>query len=92
MSPTNDMRWAITNHVCRVCFGRVLATATSGTPLVTYRCSYCGTERQGETESVICSCGLKLRTGSDMGIRCAVNDNKTPDCIGEVIAMQVNPL
>jgi len=91
MTDFTDMHWAIMPHVCRVCMGRVLAhKSIDGTK--TFRCSNCGLERNGETEIVICSCGLKLRTGRDMGFRCLVNDKKTPECESEIVATQVNPL
>jgi hypothetical protein len=71
--------------------GRVLGhKSIDGTK--TFRCSNCGIERKGETESVICSCGLTLQTKRDMGVRCVVNEKKTSECDSEIIAAQVNPL
>jgi len=85
------MNWAITPHVCRVCMGRVLAQESmDGTK--TFRCADCGVERTGEDETVICTCGLKLKTKIDAGFRCITNEMKTPDCMGEIIALQVNPI
>lgn len=86
-----DSHWGITSHVCRVCFGRILFRTTPGGQRV-YRCSNCGVEREGDDEQVICTCGLKLKTKVDAGIRCVPNDRKTTECLNEIIAAQVNPL
>lgn len=81
--------WAITDHVCRVCFGRVLARETFDHRRI-YRCSNCGVEREGKSELAICCCGIKLKTGVDAGIRCAINPQPTPELPSEVIAEQVS--
>lgn len=85
-----QFQWSLTNHVCRACFGRVLAReAVDGRVL--YRCSNCGVEREGASEAAICSCGIKLRTGRDAGIRCRVNEAQSPEWPNEVVAEQIQP-
>lgn len=56
------MTWEIADHLCRSCLGRVLVRKNAdGTS--TSRCSNCGTESDGDAES-ICCCGVRL------GARC----------------------
>lgn len=79
--------WAITDHVCRVCFSRVLMRETFDRRRI-YRCSGCGVEKEGRSEAVICSCGIKLKTGLDAGIRCELNPDRSPEWPAEVTAAQ----
>lgn len=85
-----DYVWAITDHVCRVCFSRVLVRETFDRRRI-YRCSNCGIEAEGKTEAAVCCCGVKLKTGVDAGIRCIKNDAKSPEWPSEVVAMQAGP-
>jgi len=82
--------WAITDHCCRVCFGRVLVRETFERKRV-YRCACCGIEAEGRTEAAICSCGIKLKTGVDAGIRCGISHDRTPEFPAEITACQVAP-
>jgi hypothetical protein len=82
--------WAITDHCCRVCFGRVLVRETFDRKRV-YRCACCGIEAEGRTEAAICSCGIKLKTGVDAGIRCGVNHDKSPEWPAQITAVQIHP-
>lgn len=52
-----DECWAISDHLCRHCLGRVL-TRTTATGTVS-RCSNCGAEEHGGHES-LCCCGVRL--------------------------------
>lgn len=90
MTTDSDHNWGITAHVCRICLGRVLARVTFDGRTI-FRCSNCGVEREGADETVICTCGLKLKTKIDAGIRCTPNDQKSPECVSEIIATQVQP-
>lgn len=83
-----SFEWKLTRHVCRACFGRVLVRETFDRRRV-YRCSNCGAEREGHDYRVICTCGLKLRTGIDAGVRCQVNEDRSPEWPGEIVAQQV---
>lgn len=85
-----DYMWRMTDHICRACFGRVLMREGFDGQTV-YRCSNCGVERDGVDERVICCCGLKLRTTVDAGIRCRVNENRSPEFPSEIVAVQVDP-
>lgn len=82
--------WVIEDHVCRVCFGRVLMRETFDMRRI-YRCSNCGTEAEGKTPAAICSCGIKLKTGVDAGIRCHVQADPSPEFPSQVVATQLNP-
>ena len=87
----NDDRpfWQLAAHCCRSCFGRVLlADSTAGQRI--YRCAQCGAQAHGEGASVICCCGIRLKTGADAGVRCVVNDKPSPECPLEVVAEQVS--
>ena len=82
-----EFHWAITDHVCRVCFSRVLVRETFDRRRI-YRCSGCGIEKEGRSEAAICACGIKLKTGVDAGIRCELNINRSPEWPAEVAAAQ----
>ena len=69
--------WRLTDHVCRVCFGRVLERWEQRVHIV--RCANCGTEQQAVPVSTLCCCGLKTRSGHDAGLRCQRNENPTPE-------------
>lgn len=79
--------WTITDHICRCCFGRVLMREAFDRRR-TYRCSNCGIQADGKSEATICTCGMTLKTGVDAGIRCQVNDNKSPEWPSEITAVQ----
>ena len=87
MAARNDYHWAITDHVCRVCFSRVLVRETFDRRRI-YRCSGCGIEKEGRSEAAICACGIKLKTGLDAGIRCEPNPDRSPEWPAEVTATQ----
>lgn len=79
--------WTITDHVCRVCFSRVLVREAFDRRK-TYRCSGCGIEQVGTSTAAICCCGIKLKTGVDAGIRCEKNPAKSPEFPCEITASQ----
>ena len=82
-----EFTWAITDHICRACFSRVLVRETFDRRRI-YRCAGCGIEKEGRSEAAICSCGIKLKTGVDAGIRCELNTNRSPEWPAEVTAAQ----
>lgn len=86
-----DFEWKLSAHVCRACFGRILVRETFDRRKV-FRCSNCGAQREGHDSRVICCCGLKVRKGADMGVRCQVNEDRTPEWPGEIVAMQAQPM
>jgi len=75
--------WKITDHVCRICFGRVLARGTQA------RCADCGTEVEGGHRH-LCWCGAKLRDGKDARLRCKRNTEITPELPMEVIVVCID--
>lgn len=77
--------WALTEHCCRVCFSRVLVRETFDRRKI-YRCAGCGVEKEGRSPAAICSCGIKLKTGVDAGIRCQINQAPTPEFPAEITA------
>jgi len=41
----------------------------------------------GNAEAVICCCDVKMEGTKDMGIRCQVNDARSPESNTEIVAM-----
>lgn len=80
--------WVITDHICRVCFSRVLMREAFDRRK-TYRCAGCEVEAQGTSEAAVCCCGIKLKTGVDAGIRCQREASPTPEFPARVTAVQV---
>jgi hypothetical protein len=76
------MTWELTDHVCRICLGRVLRRYDDERGWVN-RCADCGEERLGAISS-LCVCGATLRTGKSAGLRC-VRHHPTPECPSEII-------
>lgn len=80
--------WVITDHVCRICFSRILMQEADDKSK-TYHCSGCGVEAKGRAPSVLCCCGIKLKTGVDAGTRCDKNPARSPEFPCEITAIQV---
>lgn len=79
--------WELTDHVCRVCLGRVLRRKVPGGWV--NRCADCGAEMAGKVEN-LCACGAKLKTGKNAGFRCRANpDGSTPESPAEIVVMFV---
>lgn len=76
------MAWELVDHVCRICFGRLLERDG------VVKCSNCGAELRGHVRD-LCCCGLKLKTGKNAGIKCVRNKNISPEFPGEIVAEQV---
>jgi hypothetical protein len=81
----DDALWQKTDHVCRVCFGRVYRRPDLNGGTVV-QCSNCGIEAVG-THKAICCCGLKR--GPYEKVRCIKQDQPTPEFPAEVIAAEV---
>lgn len=82
--------WAMTDHVCRSCFGRVLEAAEAAPDGHRYRCSNCGLEATGRRPAALCTCGTKLKNGrGDAGVRCERNPEPTPEFPSEIVSSQV---
>lgn len=86
-----EFSWRLTQHACRVCFGRILMRETFDRRRV-YRCSCCDIEAEGHSEKALCCCGLKLKTGIDAGVRCAPATNRSPEFPAAITATQISVL
>ena len=73
--------WRLTDHVCRVCFGRVLERwdDTPDGKIQVVRCANCATELWHQPVTHLCCCGLKTSRGKDAGLRCRRNERPTPE-------------
>lgn len=85
---TPELTYTITPHICRACFGRILKRATFG-DISVHKCSNCGIEVINNDVRGLCCCGIKYRTGKDSGIRCQMNEQRTPEFPSEIIAAEV---
>lgn len=85
----SEFVWALTDHCCRACFSRILVRETFDARKI-YRCAGCGIEKEGHRPTVICSCGIKLKTGVDAGIRCERNAARSPEFPAEITAAQAD--
>ena len=76
--------WALTDHACAKCLGRVLRrVGPDGRPVV--RCADCGTEAAGEAPAV-CACGI--RRGKYAGLRCIRQEAPAPGMLAEVVVAE----
>jgi len=82
------MQWMLTDHCCRICFGRILTRTTFENRKV-YKCSNCDAEVQAESVTGICCCGMKIMKQKDAGIRCVLNTDRKPENQSMVVAAQV---
>lgn len=76
--------WAtykITDHVCRICFGRVLVAETES------RCADCGAS--GKNVKDVCACGTLLHTDKNAGLRCIKNPAVSIECPTEIVVSYV---
>lgn len=84
MSEADDYmhhKWALVDHVCAACYGRVLARPIGGERYV-FRCSNCGVEREGQDVAIVCACSLP-------GVECQPNTDITPEWPGLYVAVKV---
>lgn len=71
-----SLLWAVSDHACRFCFGRVLERAHHN-GLAMVRCSECGKHALGGVEE-ICSCGADCGALGH-ALECAKNPNICPE-------------
>lgn len=88
MAKRRSHSWAIEDHVCRICFSRILSMPAEGRGRI-YRCAGCGEQATSANPSSICACGIKLKNGRDLGVRCVINDAPSPEAPVQVVARQV---
>ncbi|WP_090540917.1 hypothetical protein [Nitrosomonas sp. Nm132] len=55
-----------------------------------FRCADCGQIAVSDDHRDICCCGLKLKDGTDLGIRCVYSDNPNEPYQTEIIAKQID--
>lgn len=89
--------WAIQDHICRKCFGRIIS-APEGTQ-TRFKCTNCGYEVVADDVSAMCCCGIKYKRGGrkgskdvapvNAGIRCIRNPNPTTEFCCEIVASEV---
>lgn len=92
-------QWALEDHLCRHCFGRLVSQPIPGGDLRLYRCSNCGAEAQHTHADALCCCGIKIkkagRNGTklgslvDAGVRCIPNPERSPAFPGEIVASEI---
>lgn len=88
--------WAIEDHICRSCFGRILSQPGEDGDS-SYRCSHCGAVAYGRSAAVLCCCGIvgksrargKSAAPVNLGIRCVPNPDPTPEFPGEIVATEL---
>ena len=73
--------WKIVDHVCRVCFGRLLVSETQT------RCADCGAV--GDKILDVCACGAMLMTKVNAGLRCVTNPSVSIECPSEIVVSYV---
>jgi hypothetical protein len=70
---SQPVTWKITDHVCRICHGRLLSRHDKTGHQYVF-CPHCGASTSGNHKS-LCACGAKTRASKDRGHRCVVNPN-----------------
>ena len=85
----NTPHWRITDHVCRLCLGRIL-TRTLDDGAEESRCAECGSHAPGDHRS-LCACGARLRNDTDARLRCVPNPERRPEVSAEIIVAYANP-
>jgi hypothetical protein len=90
-----DDQYKITDHACRVCFGRVLMRVSIVEPACddeaecpVHRCSNCGFQVEGPVE-MLCACGLRLGS-RDAKLRCFRQESPTPEFPSEVAVAELS--
>ena len=82
-------QWILIDHLCRVCWGRVL-TRTDDNGQRWYKCSNCEETIAGAAPKCLCACGMTIgRKARDMGIRCVRNPRVSPEVPGAVVAVEM---
>lgn len=79
-------KWEVTQHVCGVCFGRLLVRDSTTDETTIIRCADCGIEMEGDVKG-LCSCGSRLNTGRDAGFRCEKNPDHLPGVTQQIVAV-----
>jgi hypothetical protein len=60
-------------------------------PARIFRCADCGLRTVSDDHKDICCCGLKLKDGTDLGVRCTYSRTiENAICQTEIVAKQIN--
>jgi hypothetical protein len=76
--------WIVADHVCRVCFGRILVS----TDQRRVRCADCAAAAEGD-HSALCVCGVSL--GPKVRLECQRQPAPTPEAPCEIVAVEAAP-
>lgn len=75
--------WRLEDHVCRVCFSRIVSREIDEDGKRRYHCTNCGLEADGHKPSALCACGAKIRKGKwqfvSAGLVCHENKARSPE-------------
>lgn len=92
--------YALTDHVCRACQGRVLRgdrpAGEQDEHAHLWVCSNCGAQAVHRDVSSVCTCGIRYKPAlhggpmRDAGIRCRPNDQRSPEFPALFVGVQVH--
>ena len=82
-----DPPWKVTDHVCKLCLGRVLEGQRKDGTWAT-RCADCEARAEGRYDEVCC-CGAALPNGRHAGLACVRNEAITRENPSEVAVIYV---
>lgn len=80
-------RWSVVDHLCRICFGRLMIRRAESGKLVV-KCAECDAAIEG-SHLDICCCGVTLQSGANAGLRCMKNEARTPEQPQAIIVRHV---
>jgi hypothetical protein len=85
-----DFAYALTDHICAACLGRLLVRAGADGRHV-FHCSECGAEAEAPDHvdhPPNCACTLKLGA-RDAGIRCVRNPQRRAELPHQIVAAEI---
>jgi hypothetical protein len=89
MTDRPEYVWAVTDHVCGSCLGRILVRRAAPDTDIgrEFRCADCGERGPavGPDAGSICACRHKIGN-RNAGVRCVRNERQTPEIPTEIIA------
>jgi hypothetical protein len=77
-----DLAWHLSEHCCKACAGRVLASVDGER----VRCADCGLSADGGPEE-ICFC-RSLPGGSRVSLHCVTNEHRSAEFPSEIVAVE----
>lgn len=82
---SSEYCWAISEHACKHCTGRLLRRVNTDGSLV-HRCAECGASAQGEHDT-LCCCGIEVR-GHGTVFECFRNPNVSMAAPQEILVRE----